>query len=514
MNSDKRTKIELGDFQTPKDLAEQVCAVIAQNGVSPRSIVEPTCGTGTFLATALERFPSATHLVGIDRNEEYVQRAQFALNGDYDGKTIEIHQGDFFNTDWSELIGRLPKPMLVLGNPPWVTNSVQGVLGGTNLPRKANSDSLRGIEAITGKSNFDISEWMIRQNLQWFGDSPGMLAVLCKTTVARKVLYHAWSNHFPIASTELRRIDAKQYFGVAVDACLLIIRVRPGTTSLECSVYDSLEARIPQSIFGLRENRLVADVGLFEQWRELLGHGLSGWRSGIKHDCSSVFELTTNGPDYENERGEKVDIEEKVLFPLLKSSDLARHRQPQKRLIIPQKAMTESPELLQYSAPKAWAYLASNALALSKRGSSIYRNRPPFSIFGVGAYSFSPWKVGISGLYKKLDFVPIPPFRGRPVMLDDTCYFFPCATEEECFTLHKLVESKEAREFWLSLVFWDTKRPITANILNALDLKALACVIGVTSGTARILAERQLVSYTEEASQLLLFREEAEPYSS
>ena len=514
MASNRKPKIEFGDFQTPQDLAEEVCAVIAQSGFSPRSIVEPTCGVGAFLNAAVNLFPSATHFLGVDRNAEYVRLARAALNREHDNRTVEILHSDFFDTNWSHLIARLPKPILVLGNPPWVTNATQGAIGGTNLPQKANRDSLRGIDAMTGKSNFDISEWMIRQNLEWFGNPPGMIAVLCKTAVARKVLSHAWLQHYPIASAQIRRINAKRYFGAVVDACLLIIRVQPGVSSQECGDYDSLRSEIPQSVLGMREGRLVADVQLFERRRELLGRGLSGWRSGIKHDCSGVFELIPNGPSYKNDLGVRVDIEEEVVFPLLKSSDLAKHRQPQKCLFVPQRTTTESPELLQHSAPKAWNYLLANSTALSNRGSSIYRNRPAFSIFGVGAYSFSSWKVGISGLYKKLDFVPISPFAGRPVVLDDTCYFFPCNTEEECLTLERLVQSDEAHEFWSSLIFWDAKRPITAQILNALDLKALACVTNMKHDIVKTLAERQIVPYAQGASQLLLFREEAETYSS
>ena len=509
-----KTKVEFGDFQTPPQLAEEVCTVVAQSGFSPRSIVEPTCGAGAFLNAAVNVLPNATHFFGVDRNAEYVQLARAALNGQHANRTVEILQGDFFDTNWSHLIARLPQPILVLGNPPWVTNATQGAIGGTNLPQKANRDSLRGIDAMTGKSNFDISEWMIRQNLEWFGNSPGMIAVLCKTAVARKVLSHAWLHHFPIASAEIRRINAKHYFGAVVDACLLIINIQPGVFSQECSDHDSLSSETPRSIFGMREGRLVADVRLFEQSRELLGQGLSGWRSGIKHDCSSVFELTPNGPGFENDQGVKVDIEEEVVFPLLKSSDLAQHRQPQRWLLVPQRAMTESPKALKSSAPKAWEYLVAHSMALSRRGSSIYRKRPPFSIFGVGAYSFSPWKIGISGFYKKLDFVLIPQFRGRSVVLDDTCYFFSCNTEQECQTLHQLVQSKEAHEFLSSLVFWDAKRPITAQILNALDLKVLARVTNMKPDIVTALAERQIVPYAEGASQLLLFREEAETYSS
>jgi hypothetical protein len=112
-------------------------------------------------------------------------------------------------------------------------------------------------------------------------------------------------------------------------------------------------------------------------------------------------------------------------------------------------------------------------------------------------------------LYKKLEFTKVAPFQGEPVVLDDTCYFFPCQSEEECKALHELVQSEPAREFWSAFVFWDAKRPITARILNLLDLAALAHAEGVQSDVVRVVAERQLVRYTEGAHQRLLFRDDS-----
>lgn len=67
---------------------------------------------------------------------------------------------------------------------------------------------------------------------------------------------------------------------------------------------------------------------------------------------------------------------------------------------------------------------------------------------------------------------------GRPVLLDDTCYFYPCESEAECDLLHRMVSSPPAIEFWSSMVFWDAKRPITAKLLNRLDLGRLAEMLG------------------------------------
>ncbi len=57
------------------------------------------------------------------------------------------------------------------------------------------------------------------------------------------------------------------------------------------------------------------------------------------------------------------------------------------------------------------------------RKSKIYQNQPDFCIFGVGYYSFSPFKIAISGLYKKLNFNLILPYQNQPVIFDDTVYF-------------------------------------------------------------------------------------------
>ena len=140
--------------------------------------------------------------------------------------------------------------------------------------------------------------------------------------------------------------------------------------------------------------------------------------------------------------------------------------------------MSESPLALQRRAPNAWRYLLAHQETVARRASSVYRNRPPFSIFGIGAYSFAPWKVAIAGLYKTLRFVKVAPLEGRPVLLDDTCYFLPCETEAECDLLIELLASKPATEFLSALAFWDAKRPITARLLNQLDLAKVAKRLG------------------------------------
>ena len=245
--------------------------------------------------------------------------------------------------------------------------------------------------------------------------------MLCKTTVARKVLRHAWSRGFPVATSAIHLIDAAEHFGVSVDACLLVCILDPGSATRECAIYPNLEASTHDSTFALRGGHLVADLGAFHTYGHLSGTSPLKWRSGVKHDCSRVMELRPGGGgDFENGFGEIVKIESAHLYPMLKSSELMKpHPTPTRYMIVTQQSVGEDTSRIKHNAPRTWDYLQSHAGLLDRRASVIYRNRPRFSVFGVGPYSFAPWKVAISGFCKRLDFRCIGPVADKPVLLDD-----------------------------------------------------------------------------------------------
>jgi hypothetical protein len=125
-----------------------------------------------------------------------------------------------------------------------------------------------------------------------------------------------------------------------------------------------------------------------------------------------------------------------------------------------------------------WAYLNGHAALFERRGSVIYKNKPAFSIFGIRPYSFAPWKVAISGFYKSLTFAKIGPANGRPVVFDDTVYFLPCQSEDEASFLEELLRSDAAQAFYLSMIHWEEKRPITIDVLKRLSIEKLAAHLG------------------------------------
>ena len=530
------SETEFGDYQTPAELADRVCRLLTRRGTPPRSVLEPTCGRGNFLAAAFRHFPSVQTAVGIDINPDHVREAGDAAQRQGMSSRVTVMVGDYFKVDWGAVLDRLPDPLLILGNPPWVTNSAMGSIGGANLPVKSNFRADRGVDAITGKGNFDISEWILLKAVQWMHGRQATLAMLCKTAVARKVLLHSWETGAQLDGCDIYPIDAVRCFGVRAHSCLLVASSQglrekrfhaqtiihdaaslntpgvapapPGTIAEYCEhhcrrndhaetpelppavpagpgcrVHRSVDDESPVGMFGLREGRLIADVTAFKRLKHLAGSAGGQWRSGIKHDCSDVMELIRTNGCLRNRRGDVVEIEEDYLYPMLKSSDLRGRRAGDisRWMLVTQRSVGGDTFGIRETAPRTWDYLNSHMGLFERRASVVYRNRPPFSIFGVGPYSFAPWKVAVSGFYKDLHFAAVGPREGKPVVLDDTCCFLPCETAEEALGLARLLNTKIAKDFLGSMIFWDAKRPVTIEILRRLDLEKLASSLDAPS---------------------------------
>ena len=459
------SRLEFGDYQTPAQLATRVAKLIGSLRPVPKSILEPTCGVGNLLFAALEAH-SFEVARGLELNPSYAQTAQERL------PHAEITQGDFFVQKLDNLFSSLPEPRLMLANPPWVTSASIGASGGTNLPNKQNLEQLGGMAARTGKSNFDLSEAMLLPLLEQIEGTQDTLMAIIKTIVARKLLKYAALHDWKIHQSAIYQINAKLDFGAAVDACVFVCQGSRFQTSYDCAVYASLESPMPSQTITVQNNTLIADCAAYQDGRAFLGKSHLEWRSGIKHDCSSLMELKITALQLENGLGQMVNLEPDCLYPMLKSSDLGNARtQPRAMMLVSQTFIGEPTT---YLPPKTLAYLQQHRTKLAARGSSIYLKQPEFAIFGVGAYSFSPWKVAISGLYKHLEFNVVAPHHSKPMVFDDTCYFLPCQNEAEARLYYALLTTPEAQNALHALIFWDEKRPITKGRLNQLELAKIA----------------------------------------
>jgi hypothetical protein len=178
---------------------------------------------------------------------------------------------------------------------------------------------------------------------------------------------------------------------------------------------------------------------------------------------------------WRNRAGEIVDVEPEFVYPLIKGTDLTRSLggRRERAVSVTQERIGQDTAPLAQRAPRLWRYLEAHAAWFSKRKSSIYRGQPGYALFGIGQYSFAPFKVAISGLHKTPIFRALGPVAGRPVMLDDTCYFLPCSTAPAAAVVTAICNDPIAHGLLAAMRFRDAKRPITKAILERLDFGAI-----------------------------------------
>lgn len=498
----KRNKAIFGDFQTPLDLARSVTALAVETSGPFAAAVEPTCGLGNFLLAAVDVLGASASYFGFDIDERYVESARHTLAG-RNGAHATIQCQDFYGQDWQAFFQRLPGEVLVIGNPPWVTNAALGVMGGGNLPEKTNFQRHSGFAAKTGKANFDISEWMLIRLIESLQGKPATIAMLCKTATARKVLRHCWRDELAIHESSVHAIDAARHFGVSVDACLFITHTGVGRGDCRANLYRDLSFDSRIQAFGMANGEIVSDLDAFSELRDLDGVEYRKWRSGVKHDAAKIMELERVPAGYRNGLDEIWELESDYIYPLLKSSDVANGRlTPRRWVLLTQQLVSDSTNIIESGAPQTWRYLLEHSDTLDRRGSSIYAKRSRFAVFGVGPYTFSPWKVAISGLYKNLRFSAIGSHDGKPIVVDDTCYFIPCDREDEARLFAQLLNSDTSMRYLHSLTFFDSKRAVTIDVLRRVDFKKLAERLGKVDEASRYLVD---ATYEEGAQQLLLF---------
>lgn len=457
-------KRKFGDYQTPVEFAEKVCTYLKDyRHMKPSSIVEPTCGVGNFLESSL--LFDANEYYGIEINSEYCDICRKKINDN----RVKIINSDFFAFSSKTLI-QDKRQILVIGNPPWVTNSTLSTLGSDNLPIKANFKGLKGLDAITGASNFDICEYIILQLINEYRDTNTVISMLCKTSVARNVFKELKRNYINFSSCDILEFDATKVFGINASACVLIIQLSEKAASSDvCNVYDFEKPETIKTQFGYSGGQFYSNLD--GDTENLDGRCCFEWRQGVKHDCSKVMELTLRNGVLQNGQKETVHIEDDIVFPLIKSS---MFKSPvihnfSKYVIVTQKKVREETGHLEHDVPKTWKYLNDNIELFEDRKSSIYRGAPPFSMFGVGDYSYSKYKVGVSGFYKQPLFSVLFSDDEKPVMTDDTSYFICFDNYDMAYVAMLLLNSAKVQGFLTSIAFLDAKRPYTKKVLERID---------------------------------------------
>lgn len=506
---------EYGDFQTPSILTDAICSYLVREGILPEIIIEPTFGKGSFIISALKFFPKLKKIYGLEIYESYYWETKFKIldlfitNSDLHKSKIFLYLEDVFNFNFGPIERSLVDyNVLVLGNPPWVTNAELGSLNSKNLPKKSNFKSFNGLEAITGKGNFDIGEYIILMMLNSFSEHNGNMAMLAKNSVIKNLIHDLPKTNYKINNMTSLSIDAKKYFGAAVNASLFKCNFKSNNPTFTCKVSSLSSQTIDKNEFGWVRDKFVSNIAFYKNNKKYDGISPYIWRQGVKHDCSKIMELNLVNNQYVNGLKIKLDLEKDLIYGLVKSSDLNSPiiTKTRKHVIITQKSIGEDTAYISNKFPKLYRYLIENYSYFEKRKSSIYKNKPPFSIFGIGDYSFKPFKVAISGLYKRSSFALLLPENDKPLMLDDTCYSLGFDDLSEAIFVWCILNSEYIQQFLTSIVFLDEKRPYTKDILMRIAIDKVAIDINYEKiiQQIKILDEQMILYITEKKWNLFL----------
>ena len=455
------SKKEYGDYQTPLIFAKKVLEYVNSNfTLNPDLIIEPTCGVGNFIKASKIFFPES-HFVGIDIKAEYIESLKEEL--DY----VELYNDNIFEYDFEKIMRDFDEYLLI-GNPPWVNNTNLSKFKSDNLPVKNNIKNYNQFEAKTGMSNFDVSENIILHIINTFKEFKSTMIFLCKYTVACNIFeYLVKTSTFP-ARINIIKFDAMKIFGIDASACILIMQFNKKNKKItSCNVSDMNNPHNNYRI-GIKNGELYSNI---DNEIEIDGKCCYEWRQGIKHDCVNIMELEKVNDKYQNKKGDTVDLEDGLIYPLLKSSNLKKPvvTQTNQNILITQFKLKEDTNFIKEDYPLIWKYLTDNREYFEKRKSSIYEKAPPYSIFGIGDYTFKKYKVAISGFYKKGLFTLV--YHEKSIMLDDTCYYLSFDNYDEAYITMLILNSDVVQSFLKSIVFLDSKRPYSKKVLKRIDIK-------------------------------------------
>ena len=473
-----------GDFQTPMETTQDIIRFLKTKGVSPEVIIEPTFGTGNFIISALKQFPNVKEVIGVEVQKKYVNVLRNSLNDD----RVRLIHGNIFDKEEEIRYTQFAGEILVIGNPPWVTTTRLSKLNSSNTPNKSvDKSEERGLSLITGSSNFDIAESILSFILETYKERRTTIAMLCKATVNLNLLKKAKRYNWKIENWEFHLIS-RNVFGIRADAGLLFIQTNPNAIGepekyhctlqgLNLSPKDKQQYR---NVLGrdqgwVRNNGkfyFVFDRDLYNKYKEIDSRKSYEWRQGVKHDLSDVviLQLLKAGEKFSlfrNKEGEEILIENSATLPFLKGSHIFNENlQPDLYIITTQRSLREDPDEYLSDKPKALEYINRKRERFKQRKSKVYLGRSDLSMFGIGDYSFAPYKVAIASMYPDPKFVLVPPINGKPVLLDDTCYFIGFSSIQKAKEAVTYLNSKKVRGFLESIVFPLDKRKYKIKVLQ------------------------------------------------
>jgi hypothetical protein len=483
-----------GEYYTPPGVAELGVDEVARrvDDFETGVIVDPGCGAGAFLTAAIRRKRQdgeehvvdpetmlerlSTTVVGIDVNPVAVAAARTACllallpvlrAAAVDQVCLPVFLGDALGlTEDAPTTGAEGRTTALVGNPPWIPWE--------RLP-KAQKDRLRagpierlglfdhqGATARLGHANDDLSLPFVWTCIDRFLRDDGVAAFVLKRDHLRgpagRLVRSGRVGERRLGVDHVHDFGAVDPFeGVDVEAALYVFRVgnetHEPTAVVPTSVWEPTDTTPAFASRSTMERTLArVETGVTPTgddptgpWHRVdadldaLGECAYRVRHGLKDDAKAVFSV-------DDELLGR--IEPTHVYPYLRSKHVVKWGLfGHDRFLVPQRqAGEENADELASEAPATYAYLDEHRERLERRGSSWFERGPFYSLFGLGPYTWAPYKVvwcrlGFKPHFAVISHIDDAELGRKAVVPGDHCMFIACECEREAHYLCALLNA-------------------------------------------------------------------------
>ena len=498
----KESRHPQGEYYTPDWLAEKLLrdTIGARLGDPTLRVLDPACGSGTFLVLLIERIKRRAagsdalelilrNVVGFDRNPLAVLAARtnylLTLGECFSGRAEEIEIPVYA----ADALQHAPPPELfdfVVGNPPWINweHLAEEDRRATRplwehyalFPKRA-----KAIDRILGGAKYDLSMLLTYVAADRYLRPNGRLGFVVPQTLFKSAAAGHGFRRFqlpdgtPLAPVSVNDLVQLKPFGAANRTATLVLqkgravrypvvyryhnrsdgthydwRARPVSAADPAGPWMTAP---PAALAALR--RIVGTSGYRAREGANTG-GANGvfWVDAIAEAAGERMRIR-NVTDSARQKVEATEalVESGLLFPLLRGQNVARWRAIpcQSLLLTHQPGMKlraiPEPEMAQ-SFPRALAYLQRFERMLRARPAfrRYFRADGPFySLFNIGDYTFAPWKVVWREQAQSFTAAAIGPVNGRVVIPDHKLMLVSVSSEREAHYLCGVLNSLPVR---------------------------------------------------------------------
>ena len=197
----KEIRLDEGIFFTPKKARDLLFAKLAELGVKPKTILEPSFGTGEFLLDAQRHYPDAK-LLGVEKNKKLFN-------------SLKMPAATLDRMDFTEWEGSAD---LIIGNPPYFVMET----GKTAKDKKEFREFYE--ECMTGRPNMFVI--FIYQCLKEHLLANGFLAFIIPTSIFNCSYYQPMRDYIEANTTicYLETLDKPGFFETGQPTALMILQ--------------------------------------------------------------------------------------------------------------------------------------------------------------------------------------------------------------------------------------------------------------------------------------------------